>query len=266
MSETTTLSWIAEHALALWLLLLAATLLVADRLWWRAAQRRQRRIEAGQLLRVMQPLTTLALVLALVLVFAAVALAVSRGHDGLTRLDSSLAEQLRASMSPAFLAGVAWLTQLGNPWALAAISGLIALGLWWRGHRALALNWLVALAGTAVINRLLKAIFQRTRPIHEHGLVSESSYSFPSGHASGAIVFYGMLAYVLLQLLPARLHRPVIAAMTAAITVIGISRILLQVHYFSDVLAGYLSGLAWLLLCIGWAEYQRLRALSPLPG
>jgi undecaprenyl-diphosphatase len=44
--------------------------------------------------------------------------------------------------------------------------------------------------------------------------------------------------------------------------VIGVSRILLQVHYFSDVMAGYASGLAWLVVCLGGAEWWRLRHQS----
>ena len=63
----------------------------------------------------------------------------------------------------------------------------------------------------------------------------------------------------LLRLLPLRWHRAVIAAAVAMVTVIGVSRILLQVHYFSYVLAGYASGLAWLVVCLGAAEWWRLR-------
>jgi membrane-associated phospholipid phosphatase len=113
--------------------------------------------------------------------------------------------------------------------------------------------------GTVVINSLLKAWFQRERPLHDHGFIIEKSYSFPSGHASGSMVFYGMLAYVLLVLMPPRFHRPIVIVAVAMTTLIGISRILLQVHYFSDVMAGYATGLAWLTLCVGSAEYIRMR-------
>ena len=69
----------------------------------------------------------------------------------------------------------------------------------------------------------------------------------------------GMLAYVLLRVLPHRWHRWVVAGAVAMISVIGLSRIVLQVHYFSDVVAGYASGMAWLVVCIGAAEWWRLR-------
>jgi undecaprenyl-diphosphatase len=98
------------------------------------------------------------------------------------------------------------------------------------------------------------------RPLHDHGFIVEPGWSFPSGHAFGAMVFYGMLAYVLLRLTP-RFHRAIIAAAVLLIGMIGISRILLQVHYFSDVMAGYAAGAAWLVVCIVVAETLR----QPLP-
>jgi undecaprenyl-diphosphatase len=72
-----------------------------------------------------------------------------------------------------------------------------------------------------------------------------------------------MLAYVLLRLSAHRWHRLVIALAVAMVTVIGLSRIVLQVHYFSDVMAGYASGLVWLVLCIAGAEAWRRRHLAP---
>src|SRR3546814_2215562 len=105
------------------------------------------------------------------------------------------------------------------------------------------------------INGGIKAVFHRVRPLHGHGFIIERGWSFPSGHAFGAMVFYGMLAYVLLRLLPPRFHRAVIAAAVLLSGVIGISRVLLHVHYFSDVMAGYCAGAAWLVLCLGGAEH-----------
>jgi undecaprenyl-diphosphatase len=113
-------------------------------------------------------------------------------------------------------------------------------------------------------------LFQRERSLHDHGFITEPGRSFPSGHAFGSMAFYGMLAYVLLRRLPPRFPRGVIAAAAGTIGMVGSSRILLQVHYFSDVLAGYAAGAAWLLLCIGVAEYGRhdkrhLFAATPRP-
>ncbi|MEP7186742.1 MAG: phosphatase PAP2 family protein [Rhodanobacter sp.] len=112
--------------------------------------------------------------------------------------------------------------------------------------------------GIIPIVNALKGLVQRVRPWHDHGLIIEHSWRFRSGHAFGATVFYGMLRYVRGRVLPQRFHRMVIAANVPLNGTIGISRIVLQVNYFTDVVAGYASGTAWLLLCMGVAEHQHV--------
>ena len=159
------------------------------------------------------------------------------------------------------LRAIAALTHLGDLLWVASASAVIALILLARRHWQLAGIWVLTMVGIVPLNGGLKALFRRARPLHDHGFIVEHSWSFPSGHAFGAIVFYGALAYVLLRLLPPRWHRAVIAVAVTMVGLIGISRIALQVHYFSDVLAGFASGAVWLLLCIGVAERLRARAL-----
>jgi undecaprenyl-diphosphatase len=248
--------WISHHALSLWGILLACALLGADVAWRRAVRRREGLDPSARAL--LRPTTAAAVIVAMLVLASVVAVEV-REAAGLTVFDASLATDLRANMPRPVLHAIAWLTQLGNPIGLAVVTGLVMIALLVRRHVQLALIWLGSLAGTALINSTLKAWFQRERPLHDHGFVVEHSFSFPSGHASGCTVFYGMLAYVLLVLCPPRLHRAIVVAAVAVITLVGVSRILLQVHYFSDVLAGYATGLAWLMLCIGSAEYVRLR-------
>lgn len=248
--------WISRHALSLWGVLLVVALLGADAAWRRAVRRREGQDPAA--LRLLRPTTAFAVVVATLVVASVIAVEV-REQAGLTVFDAQLATDLRANMPRPLLHAIAWLTQLGNPIALAIITALMTLALLVRRHLRLAGIWLLALAGTALINSGLKAWFQRERPLHDHGFVVEHSYSFPSGHASGSMVFYGMLAYLLLVLCPPRFHRGIVIAAVTVITLVGISRILLQVHYFSDVLAGYCTGLAWLTLCVGSAEYFRMR-------
>jgi membrane-associated phospholipid phosphatase len=251
-----TVDWISRHALSLWGLLLAAALLGADVAWRRAVQRREGLDPAAR--SFLRPMTAAAVVVAMLVIASVIAVEV-REQAGLTVFDASLAGDLRANMPLPVLHAIAWLTQLGNPVALAIVTAVVTIALAVRGHRRLAATWLVALAGTALINTALKHWFQRERPLHDHGFIIEHTFSFPSGHASGSMVFYGMLAYVLLVLTLPRWHRAVVVAAVAFITVVGISRILLQVHYFSDVMAGYATGLAWLTLCVGSAEHVRLR-------
>jgi membrane-associated phospholipid phosphatase len=248
--------WISRHALSLWGLLLASALLGADAAWRRAVRRREGHDAAA--LGLLRPTTAIATVVAALVIAAVIAVEV-REQAGLTVFDAQLATDLRANMPRPILHAIAWLTQLGNPIVLAFVTAIVTVVLAVRRHRRLAVIWLCALAGTALINNGLKAWFQRERPMHDHGFVIEHSYSFPSGHASGSMVFYGMLAYVLLVLCPARFHRRIVAGAVVVITLVGVSRILLQVHYFSDVMAGYATGLAWLTLCAGSAEYFRMR-------
>lgn len=86
-----------------------------------------------------------------------------------------------------------------------------------------------------------------------------AGFSFPSGHSSGSVVAYGMLAYLSLRLLPVRWHLPSLLAMVALALTVGASRLFLGVHFASDVMAGFASGIAWLALCITSIEYIRWR-------
>ncbi|MEO8778888.1 MAG: phosphatase PAP2 family protein [Rhodanobacter sp.] len=249
--------WIAAHALLLWALLLILALLGGDLAWQYNARWQRRAARLGLARTVLRWQVGMILLLALVLCFAAIALALFGRHtSALAGFDAALAESLRDQMPLPVLRMIATITHLGDKLWVASAAVLVLAALLLRRHWRLALTWAVALVGTVPINDSLKALFRRTRPLHDHGFISQPGWSFPSGHAFGAVVFYGMLAYVLLHL-STRFHRVLVAAAMLLIGVIGISRILLQVHYFSDVLAGYTAGAAWLVLCISAAEMRR---------
>ncbi|EIM02079.1 phosphoesterase PA-phosphatase [Rhodanobacter thiooxydans] len=248
--------WIAAHALRLWAFLLLLAVLAGDLAWQRNARWQHRALAGNQTRTVLRWQVGLILLLALTLLFLAIAAAVAGGRAGeLARFDAGLAESLRAQLPLPVLRGIAAITHLGDLWWIAPAAVVVAAFLLLRRHWQLAGVWMVALLGIMPINGGLKALFRRVRPLHDHGFVVEPGWSFPSGHAFGSIVFYGMLAYVLLRLLPPRFHRAVIAAAVLLVGVVGLSRVLLQVHYFSDVVAGYAAGAAWLVLCIGAAEH-----------
>lgn len=250
------LDWISTHALSIWALLLAMALVGSDLAWRRAVRRREGVDPAARAF--LRPTTALVVVVTMLLVATVIAVEV-REQAGLTVFDAGLAADLRANLPLPVLRVIAWVTHSGDPVVVGAATGVVFLALLLRRHFRLAATWIVTLVGTALINSALKAWFHRERPLHDHGFIVERSYSFPSGHASGSMVFYGMLAYVLLVLCPPRWHRAIVIGAVTMITVVGISRILLQVHYFSDVMAGYATGLAWVTLCVGSAEYLRLR-------
>jgi undecaprenyl-diphosphatase len=172
-------------------------------------------------------------------------------------LDEAFTAALRQSVSPATLRVFAWVTHFGDVETLTVLCAVVALLLLARGHRGLALVWIVAVAGNGVLNRALKALFRRVRPVHDEPLVLADGYSFPSGHSSGAVVAYGMLVYLSMRLLPAPWHLPAVLLATTIAFATGASRVFLQVHFASDVLAGFASGSAWLAMCIVGIESAR---------
>jgi undecaprenyl-diphosphatase len=103
----------------------------------------------------------------------------------------------------------------------------------------------VTMAGDVVLDVVLKHAFHRPRPVAFFG-TSPGSYSFPSGHAMGALCFYGALAVILSARIATRAGRMLLYSCTILlVSAIGISRIYLGVHYPSDVTAGYLAALVW---------------------
>lgn len=178
------------------------------------------------------------------------------------RFDERLTETLARELSPSALRFFGALTHLGDPMPLTLLVIAVGVVLLVRRHTALALGWVVACAGAGALNRLLKLIFERVRPVHDHGFAQADGYSFPSGHTSGSLVVYGMLAYLCLRLLPPRWHLPSVLLAAAFAFSIGWSRVILQVHWASDVVAGFAFGVAWLTLCIAALELSRRFARS----
>jgi undecaprenyl-diphosphatase len=153
------------------------------------------------------------------------------------------------------------LTAIGSAEALAALCVLVALALLMRRKRLLAVVWLFALMATAVLNTGLKTLFGRERPPWRDIVIDEPSHSFPSGHSMGAVVAFGLLAYFVVLALSDRRERVAVFALAGALVLsIGFSRVYLGAHYFSDVVAGFAVGGAWLSVCISGAESARRRA------
>jgi len=183
--------------------------------------------------------------------------------ESMGRFDVALADTLRLQLPVTALHAFAQVTQLGDVSTLTVLCVAVVRLLLWAKQHTLALAWLLAVAGNGALTHVLKDVFERVRPVHEHGLLVGEGWSFPSGHSSGAVVAYGMLAYVVIRSVSAPWRLPVLLlAATLAFTT-GFSRVFLQVHYASDVLAGFASGLLWLTVCVISSEWLRLRAASP---
>ncbi|NWK98613.1 phosphatase PAP2 family protein [Sphingobium lactosutens] len=127
---------------------------------------------------------------------------------------------------------------------------LVAGPLLWAGLRRSALWLLLVVIGGTLLNLALKQIFAAPRPDLLPHLDVVHTYSFPSGHSAGNMIFFGALA-----MLAGR--RSGYWAASAMIALIGVSRVWLGVHWPSDVTAGWIEGLGWLALCGVWLPARR---------
>ncbi len=114
--------------------------------------------------------------------------------------------------------------------------------------------------GGFIINYVMKLSFRRMRP--PDPLIEKlNNFSFPSGHATSAFIFYGLLAYLIWKTNMSRIYKVISGSILILFSlVIGFSRVYLRVHFTSDVVAGFCIGFAWLTLSI-WVM-ERLKKKS----
>jgi len=185
-------------------------------------------------------------------------------HDPLTRFDLTLTTWIRAHSTPLGDRIFTVVSALGSPAAMAAVGAGGALLLLVRRKWLVLTAWAGAFAGAGLLTLMLKNIIQRPRPVDATAFLYGMSFSFPSGHALGSLVGYGMLAYVIGSMWIESARERVRLAIATAVLVlaIGISRLYLGVHYFSDVVAGYAVGILWLSVCISGLQVIQVRRLS----
>jgi undecaprenyl-diphosphatase len=145
---------------------------------------------------------------------------------------------------------------------------VVAAILRWKQHPVSALLFVGSVGGGFILNALLKITFHRARPNLWPALVTERSFSFPSGHVAMSTVFYGGLAAVVFHL--TNRTGPRIAALAFAVLAIGLiawSRVFLGAHWVTDVTAGFLVGLFWVVVSAVATEvvYRRVPAARPVP-
>ena len=181
---------------------------------------------------------------AALILFAWLSSAVLEG--GVTRFDLSVRDAIHTWASPALTSVMRLVTELGEVYFLVSVGVLLVWRLAASGRRHAALLLVLAVAGAEALDQILKVVFQRPRPPAFFGLAQPETYSFPSGHALVATVFYGVVAAVFAAREPSRGRRIALWTMAAvAAVVIGFSRVYLGVHHPSDVLAGYAGAVVW---------------------
>jgi membrane-associated phospholipid phosphatase len=190
--------------------------------------------------------------------FGALADAVA-DQEELTEFDQQLAASLHQNGTIDQIGIFEAITRFGDYWTLVCLGLAVSLILLISRRRLLLIGWVVALAGSGFLNAMLKALFHRARPVLANPWLTEPGWSFPSGHAMGSLVAYGMLAYILIVAWRVRFPRMIIAVTIALVLAIGFSRIYLGVHFFTDVAAGYAAALMWLAICVSGCEVARRR-------
>ncbi|PKG23398.1 phosphatase PAP2 family protein [Niallia nealsonii] len=164
--------------------------------------------------------------------------------------DSNVIAFIQSFVSDRFTAVMIAISFFGSIKWIATVLIIIACLLCWKKKYALAIFLLGASGLGALLNKGLKWFFKRERP-DILPIVIEKSYSFPSGHSMGSLLFYGSLAFVVLHLMkPSKLRKIAVFVFCLFILLIGISRIYLGVHFPTDVLGGYSVGMAFLFICI----------------
>jgi len=108
----------------------------------------------------------------------------------------------------------------------------------------------VTLGGGVLVNTI-KNIISRTRPITEIPIFKEEGFSYPSGHATAAVCFYGILMFLTYRHIKNLWIKALLATLLILIIMlVGVSRVYLGVHFPSDVVAGYYLGVSWISFCL----------------
>lgn len=189
------------------------------------------------------------------------------GWGPLYHVDHGAAESLNRVVS-----GQRWLVNalqgvsfVGGPPVTVWLVVIVAVAVLIRRQPRLAAYVAVTGLGASILDPSLKLIVGRLRPVVDVPVASAPGNSFPSGHALGSTVAYGAVLLVFLPVVPRRLRPVAIAAYATLVALVGFSRIALGVHYISDVLAGWLLGLAWLGVTAYAFRMWRREAGQPAP-
>lgn len=176
--------------------------------------------------------------------------------DPLTIVDVFISEWFRTHATPSSTARMELVSSLSSTAVVLgsciAAASVLLWRRWWYGLLALAL----VVPGGVLLNLALKIAFARVRP--GWGDVALFGYSFPSGHTMTATLLYGLLGVFFVLVVKSWTWRAfAVAVVFMIICAVGFSRIYLGAHYFSDVVAAFAAGTAWLAICLTGVETLR---------
>jgi undecaprenyl-diphosphatase len=182
------------------------------------------------------------------LAFGVLLLLVRFHWSPLQNLDRSVADGLNrwASGSDTVVAVLKQVSSFGGRGFMIPLVALLVAVLLIRRRPRPAIYLVVTGAGALLLDPSLKAVVGRLRPVVDVPVATAPGNSFPSGHALGSMVVYGMIVLVFLPAVRRRWRPVFIGAAAVVVAAVGFTRIALGVHFVSDVVAGWLLGLAWI--------------------
>ncbi|HEX8851764.1 MAG TPA: phosphatase PAP2 family protein [Gemmatimonadaceae bacterium] len=180
----------------------------------------------------------------------------------LVRWDMSAAARIHAMATPLGLSVFHAITNIGSPPVMTSLAVIGVATLLVMRWRLLALVWIAAAGGGAILDQVLKILVHRTRPEYGAAFLHGVSYSFPSGHAMGSLIGFGMVAFAIAHVRHLSRRERQVAYWLAGLAtlLVGLSRVYLGVHYPSDVVGGWAAGGAWLSICITGYHFVTGRA------
>lgn len=178
--------------------------------------------------------------------------------DSIVAIDYFVSQQMSLLSEAGVIRFFVLITSLASTPITCLVVLLTVVLCWAIRQYYIIIGLLVAVIGSTAFTFFSKMLFQRARPIDI--LLHESTYSFPSGHATVTIALYGFIAYMAIRFSRNFVIQVRVVMMTILLTIlIGLSRILLNEHYLSDVLGGYLVGILWLMVAISITEWLTIK-------
>lgn len=195
-------------------------------------------------------LTLLVIAVSLVaLPFSFLAIEVTSDAD-LVEFDKALARNLIEFRleTPGITPVLNFVSTLGAPLWFWVLIGGASIYLWRHHRRRLVAFLLTSTLGGSIVNTIVKETINRPRPTFRDpaAIIFQEGKSFPSGHAMSSTIAYGALLLIFLPLIPKRRRPWAIAGVATLVFLVGFSRLGLGVHYVSDVIGGFILGIAWL--------------------
>ena len=167
-------------------------------------------------------------------------------------LDLRSAQWLHAQLDPVLTRFMVAVSALHGTAGILLLAAGVGAVLWHRRDRNGLLRLALAVPGGLLLNVAVKQAVHRARPSYfDSPIEMLTSFSFPSGHTAGTVVFYGFVAlYFVDSRFSATRRATALLAALGLVALVGASRIYLGAHYLSDVLAALLEGCAWLAICL----------------